>query len=183
VRLDELRREAGDALVLEWRAFLLRPFAEERSLEQFTHYTERWARPASMEPGTTFRTWSGDHAPPSHSMPTAIAGKAVLRTFGADAFERFHLALMRAYFADNRTITERSVVLDVATSVGLDAAALAATLDAETPALEAEVIADHRAALALGIGAVPTVVVDEEYLLQGALTLDQYRKVLARLAS
>ena len=183
MRLDELQREAGDALILEWRAFLLRPFPEERSLEQFTHYTERWARPASMEPATTFHTWSGEHAPPSHSMPSAIAGKAVLHEFGAETFERFHLALMRAYFADNRTISERSVIVDVAASAGGDAAALAARIDADASALEAEVIADHRAALELGISAVPTVVVDDEYLLQGAMALEQYRKVLTRLAS
>jgi predicted DsbA family dithiol-disulfide isomerase len=183
VRLEELQREAGDALILEWRAFLLRPFPEERSLEQFTHYTERWARPASTEPATTFRTWTGEHPPPSHSMPSAVAGKAVLHTFGAAAFDRFHLALMRAYFAENRTISERAVLLDVAGAVGLDAAELAATLDANGAELEAEVVGDHRAALALGIAAVPTVVVDDEYLLQGAMTLDQYRKVISRLAS
>ncbi len=183
MRLAELQREVGDTLLLEWRAFLLRPFPEERSLEQFTHYTERWARPASMEPATTFRTWTGEHPPPSHSMPSAIAGKAVLRSFGDAAFDRFHLALMRAYFAENRTISERTVILDVARSVGLDAAKLEATLDGDGAPLEAEVIADHRAALAQGISAVPTVVVDDEYLLQGAMTLDQYRKVVSRLAS
>jgi len=183
VRLDELQREAGDALIVEWRAFLLRPVPEERSLEQFTRYTERWARPASMEPATTFRTWSGEHQPPSHSMPSAIAGKAVLHEFGQESFDRFHLALMRAYFGDNRTISERPVILDVARSVGLDPAELTAILDADAETLEAEVVSDHRRALALGISAVPTVVVDDEYVLQGALPLDQYRKVVSRLAS
>jgi predicted DsbA family dithiol-disulfide isomerase len=183
VRLDELQREVGDALIVEWRAFLLRPVPEERTLEEFTRYTERWARPASMEPATTFRTWSGEHPPPSHSMPSAVAGKAVLHGFGADAFDRFHLALMHAYFADNRTISERSAILDVARSVGLDVAALAASLDANGAALEAEVIGDHRAALGLGISAVPTVVVEDEYVLQGAMTLEQYRKVVSRLAN
>ena len=183
MRLDELQREAGDALIVEWRAFLLRPVPEERTLEQFTRYTERWARPASMERATTFRTWSGEHPPPSHSVPSALAGKAVLHAFGAESFDRFHLALMRAYFGDNRTISERSVILDVAKSVGLDAGELAASLDADGQALETEVVDDHRAALGLGISAVPTVVVDREYVLQGAMTLDQYRKVVSRLAS
>jgi predicted DsbA family dithiol-disulfide isomerase len=183
VRLDELQREVGAALIVEWRAFLLRPVPEERTLEQFTRYTERWARPASMEPATTFRTWSGEHQPPSHSMPSALAGKAVLHAFGVESFDRFHLALMRAYFGDNLTISERSVIRDIARSVGLDVAALAASLDADGDALEAEVVGDHRAALALGISAVPTVVVDDEYVLQGAMTLEQYRKVVSRLAS
>jgi len=116
-------------------------------------------------------------------MPSAIAGKAVLHEFGQESFDRFHLALMRAYFGDNRSISERPVILDVARSVGIDAGELAATLDADAETLEAEVVSDHRRALALGISAVPTVVVDDEYVLQGALTLDQYRKVVSRLAS
>ncbi len=183
MRLDELQREVGDALIVEWRAFLLRPAPEARTLEQFTRYTERWARPASMEPATTFRTWSGEHQPPSHSMPSAVAGKAVLHAFGAASFDRFHLALMRAYFGDNRTISERSVILDVAGSVGLDTGRLGASLDTDVESFETEVVDDHRAALGLGISAVPTAVVNDEYMLQGAMTLEQYRKVVSRLAS
>src|SRR5262249_51992011 len=106
--------------------------------------------------------------------------KAVLDEFGADGFDRFHLALMHAYFADNRTISDRDVILDVAASIGLDAAELGHRLDTSTDAYEAAVIADHRAALALGIAAVPTVVIDE-YMLQGAMRVEQYRKVVERL--
>lgn len=180
MRLDQLAHEVGDALTLEWRAFLLRPFPKPRPLDEFTAYTQRWARPAAMEAGATFRTWSGDHEPPSHSTPSAVAGKAVLHEFGAEAFGRFHLALMHAYFAQNRTISDSAVILDVAASVALDAPRLAARIEATVDELETEVIADHRAALGRGIAAVPTVVVDDEFVLQGALTLDQYRKVVAK---
>jgi predicted DsbA family dithiol-disulfide isomerase len=182
VRLDALHHEVGDVLTIEWRSFLLRPRAEDRSVEGFTRYTEHWARPAAAEPLASFRTWSGEHLPPSYSMPSAIAGKAVAQRFGADAFDRFHLALMHAYFAENRTISDRDVILDVATRVGLDPAELATTIDSDGPALEAEVVNDHKAALAQGIAAVPTVVIDDEYVLQGALGLEQYRKVVGRLA-
>jgi predicted DsbA family dithiol-disulfide isomerase len=180
VRLDELQGEAGDALEMQWKSFLLRPRAEERTIPQFTRYTERWARPASMEPRATFRTWTGGE-PPSHSMPPAVAGKAVLHAFGRDAFDRFHLALMHAYFAESRTISERTVMLDVARAVGLDDEELAARIDSDQAAFEGEVVADHREALAHGIAAVPTVVVNDEYMLQGAMALEQYRKVVARL--
>jgi predicted DsbA family dithiol-disulfide isomerase len=88
---------------------------------------------------------------------------------------------MRAYFTENRTISELSVILDVAESVGLDRDTLAATIASQQEILDAEVVADHRAALAQGIAAVPTVVVNDEYMLQGAMALDQYRKVVARL--
>lgn len=181
MRLNALQQEVGDVLVVEWRSFLLRPRVEERSLEAFTRYTEHWARPAAAEPLASFRRWSGEHPPPSHSMPSAIAGKAVAHAFGADAFHRFHLALMHAYFAENRTISERDVILDVANQVGLDTASLAAHIDTDGVELEGEVVADHKDALARGIAAVPTVVIEDEYMLQGALSLEQYRKVVGRL--
>ena len=102
-------------------------------------------------------------------------------SFGADDFDRFHLALMHEYFAENRTISDRDVMLDVAETVGLDRAELERAMGCDTTALEADVIADHRAALAQGIAAVPTVVVNGEYVLQGAMTVEQYHKVVARL--
>jgi predicted DsbA family dithiol-disulfide isomerase len=184
VRLEALHQELSDLLVIEWRAFLLRPSLEERPLDKFTRYTERWMLgPGAAESDAPFHVWSGVHAPPSHSMPSWIAGKAVLHEFGTDGFDRFHLALMRAYFADNRTISDRAVILDVAASVELDTDALAARIADSSDALEAEVIADHKAALALGIAAVPTAVVNDEYMLQGAMQREQYHRVVSRLAS
>jgi predicted DsbA family dithiol-disulfide isomerase len=186
VRLDQLQREVGDVIEIRWRSFLLRPEPNERTLEQFARYTESWARPGDAEPAAVFNHWSGEHQPPSHSFPSAIAGKAVLRAFGPEGFDRFHLALMRAYFTENRTVSDRAVILAVAQASDLDASVLAATLDRDSDALHDEVVADHRAALAQGIAAVPTVMVDTgledgEYILQGAMALDQYRKVVARL--
>ena len=150
-------------------------------MEAFTRYTEHWARPGAAEPSAHFHKWSGVHPPPSHSMPPAIAGKAVAELFGAGGFDRFHLALMREYFEANRTISERDVILDVAATVGLDADALGSKIDADHDELVAAVVADHRAALAQGIAAVPTVVVNDEHLLQGAMAVEQYRRVVARL--
>jgi predicted DsbA family dithiol-disulfide isomerase len=90
---------------------------------------------------------------------------------------------MRAYFTDNRTISERAVILDVAAQVDLDRGVLTERLENDTEALAREVVADHKTALAQGIAAVPTAIINDEYMLQGAMALDQYRKVVARLAS
>jgi predicted DsbA family dithiol-disulfide isomerase len=183
LRLDQLEHAVGDVVTIEWRSFLLRPQATDRPLDKFTAYTQSWMRPNEAQPDAGFRVWSGANPPPSHSLPPAIAGKAVRDIFGVDGFHRFHLALMRAYFADNRTISDRDVILDVAVAVDLDPHKLAAAIDARAAEYEQQVVEDHRAALAEGIAAVPTAVVNDEYLLQGAMTLDQYQKVVARLAS
>jgi predicted DsbA family dithiol-disulfide isomerase len=183
LRLDHLEREVGDVVTIEWRSFLLRPQATERPLDKFTAYTQSWLRPNEAQPDAEFHVWSGVNPPPSHSLPSAIAGKAVRDIFGADGFHRFHLALMRAYFTDNRTISDREVMLDVAAAVALDRHKLDDALEAGEGEYEQQVVDDHRAALAEGIAAVPTAVVNYEYLLQGAMTLEQYQKVVARLAS
>ena len=181
-RIHELQQNVGDILRVEWRSFLLRPEPKDRTLEQFRRYTQSWHRPAEAEPGAEFSYWQGDADPPSHSMPALIAGKAAA-TFGTDAFDQFHFALMRAYFAQNRTISDREVQLDVADYVGLDATEFAARLDASASAFEADVVADHKAALALGFAAVPTVVIDDEDVVTGALPLAAYSKIVARRAS
>lgn len=183
LRLARLERELGDVVTIEWRSFLLRPQATERPLDKFTAYTQSWMRPNAAQQDADFHVWSGVNPPPTHSLPPAIAGKAVRDTFGVDGFHRFHLALMRAYFADNRTISERAVILDVAAAADLDPQKLDDALDAGTFEFEQQVVDDHGAALAEGIAAVPTAVVNDEYILQGAMTLEQYQKVVARLAN
>ncbi|MGQ0824442.1 MAG: DsbA family oxidoreductase [Actinomycetota bacterium] len=179
LRIHEVQRAVGDILRVEWRSFLLRPQPEDRPLDRFRRYTESWARPADAEPRAQFRVWEGDARPPTHSLPPAIAGKAAA-TFGLDTFDRFHVALMRAYFAENRTISDRAVILDVAAGVGLDSGALAIRLDADSDELMAAVVADQEDALSRGIAAVPTVVIDDEDVVTGALPTEAYSRIVDR---
>ena len=68
MRLEEIAESYGDEVELIWRSFMLRPQPEERPVEKFAAYTRSWERPASLEPTITFNAWSGDNAPPSHSL-------------------------------------------------------------------------------------------------------------------
>ena len=175
MRLDQLEREQPDQVSISWKAFLLRPNPEPRSLDQFRRYTESWRRPASSPGGGRFRPWSTDEAPPSHSVPPNVAVKAAARQ---GAFARYHLAVMDAYFWDNRNVTDNQTLIAVAAAVGLDVERFTADLhDAE---LEREVRHDYQEALARGITAVPTVVVDGEWELPGAQDLEFYRRVVTR---
>lgn len=181
MRLDQLTAEVGDAVEIEWRSFMLRATPEERSVEAFRSYTESWNRPASMEPAARFRVWEGA-TPPSHSLPPAMAGK-VAETFGAEAFDRFHHLLLDAYFAQNRTISDRDVLLAVADEADLDPVEFAERYDADRQSLAGSVIDDHNDAIERGINAVPTVVVNDELVLPGALDLDAYRRIVDRLGN
>jgi predicted DsbA family dithiol-disulfide isomerase len=175
VRLDQIVKEFGDQVAVTWRAFLLRPTPAVRSLEKFRAYTESWRNPASQPDAGRFKPWSTDELPPSHSIPPQVAVKAAARQ---GAFDRYHLAVMDAYFWENRNVTAAQTLVDVALRSGLDGARFEADLgDVD---LEREVLRDYNAALARGITAVPTVVVDDEWAIPGAQDLLFYRRVIER---
>lgn len=181
MRLDQLAAEFGSDVEISWRAYLLRPEPKPRTLEEFRSYTQHWARPAEQEPLAIFGAW-GDAEPPSHSVPPAIAGK-VAASFGEEAFHRFKLLALEAYFRDSRTISDHAVLLDVARSAGIDAAAFVERWTGDIDRFAEEVITDHNAAMEAGVTGVPAVLVNDEYLLTGALALDDYRKVVLHLRS
>jgi predicted DsbA family dithiol-disulfide isomerase len=181
VRLGRIQELYADAVSVSWRSFLLRPRPEPRTLEQFRRYTESWSRPASQADGGRFRAWSTDEPPPSHSLPPNIAVKAAARQ-GEGAFDRYHLALMDAYFWDNRCPTDASTLIDVARAVGLDVACFEADFhDVETAR---QVVSQYKDAIARGVGAVPTVAIDDEWQIPGAQDLEFYRRLIdKRLAA
>jgi len=179
VRLRRLQEEFGADLLVEWRAFLLRPRpGRPRTLEEFRAYTQSWLRPAADADAGTFRVWATDEGPPSHSVPPHLAAKAAA-LIGPDAFGRFHDRLLHAYFAENRDITRASTLAALWAEVGLRAEALR---QADTPALQAQVLAEHDEAASIGLTGVPAVrVADTDLLVMGAQPLAAYRRWVQRL--
>jgi len=181
VRLDQLSGWAGDRVEIEWRSYLLRPRPEERSLEAFTRYTGSWERPAAVEASISFNQWSGEHRPPSHSLPSSVAGK-LAETYGPEAFHAFHFGLLEAYFTDNRTVSDRGVQIEVAEAAGIDGTDFAARLEREERDLTNAVIDDHNSAIESGVAGVPAVVVNDAYPITGAQELDLYQRIVDKLA-
>jgi predicted DsbA family dithiol-disulfide isomerase len=153
----------------------LRPAPSAKPLEKFRRYTESWKVPASQPDSGDFRVWSTDEAPPSHSVPPNVAVKAAA---AQGRFDRYHLALMRAYFFENRNVTDRTTLLAVADECDLDRVRFEADLADEQ--IERAVLRDHNEAFELGITAVPTVLVDGDVALPGAQDLRFYRHVIER---
>lgn len=182
MRLEQLSDEVGDQVAIEWRSYLLRPEPREPSAEKFRAYTQSWLRPGSMAPEVSFVPWATDNPQPSHSLPSAVAGK-VAASFGSDAWDRYHLALMRAYFTDNRTISETEVQVDVAGDCGLDPAEFARRLAVDDEALAVQVRREHAEAMDHMVTAVPTVLVNDLLPIPGAQELDVYVNVVQRIAA
>ncbi len=181
VRLRRIGEEFAGAVTVEWRSFLLRPHPEPgRSHERFVAYTRSWLRPAADPDAGTFRVWSTAAGPPSHSVPPHLVARAAAR-LGGDAFARMHEALLHAYFADNRDITDAATLRAIWAEQDLPAGAFAAV---EDPELLREVTAQHTEALELDITGVPAVLVaGTDTPLIGAQPLETYRRWVRRLLS
>lgn len=179
MRLRRLEAEFGAALEVRWRSFLLRPEPTPgRTLEKFRAYTQSWLRAAADPDGGTFSVWRTDAGPPSHSIPPHLVAKAAAR-LGHDPFTRLHEALLRAYFSDNRDITERATLRAIWEECGLPPEAFGGASD---PALLRDVLAEHNEAVELGITGVPAVRVDgTDLMVVGAQPLETYRRWVRRL--
>ncbi len=175
MRLEKVAKEYAGSCEVRWKSFLLRPRPEPRTLEEFRAYTESWRRPAAQEESGRFTVWSTDESPPSHSVPPAVAAKAAARQ-GPEAFDRYHLALMESYFHLNHNITEPANLVRIAEETGLDVAAFVAAL--RDPSVGREVVEDHNEAVSLGIGGVPTVIVDDHWQVSGAQPREVYRRIV-----
>jgi len=179
VRLGKLEDEMTGALAIEWRSFLLRPQPRTgRSLDEFRAYTRSWLRPGEDADGGTFRVWSTDEGPPSHSVPPHLAAKAAAE-LGPQAFREMHERLLRAYFTDNRDITHRATLASIWSEAGLPPRELAR---ADEPRVLDKVMNEHDEAVELGITGVPAVrVADESAFVTGAQPYETYRRWVEKL--
>jgi predicted DsbA family dithiol-disulfide isomerase len=177
-RMQQLEREFGAALKVEWRAFLLRPVPEPgRTLERFRRYTQTWLRPAAEPGAPTFRPWASDEGPPSHSIPAHLVAKAAA-ALGPAAFAAIHARLLRAYFEESRDIADRATQVELWRDVGLADDALAL---ADAPETRATVLREHQEALAAGVNGVPAVMmVGNDVPTMGAMPYETYRRWIAR---
>ena len=180
MRLRQIEQEYGGQVELEWRSFLLRPRpprSGKRDLEKFREYTRSWLRPAAESDSGEFRVWEGEGGPPSHSIPAHSVAKAAAR-LGREAFERIHERLLRAYFSENRDISDAAVLEACWSEAELPRDAFVAW---EDPEITKQIIAEHEEALSLGATGVPAVrLVGNDAVIVGAHPLELYRRWVDR---
>lgn len=88
-------------------------------------------------------------------------------------------ALFAAYFTDGRNVSDHEVLVDVAQSVGLDAARAREILASD---LYADQVRQHeRFYLDQGIHSVPAVIVNDQYLIQGGQPAAVFEQALRQI--
>jgi predicted DsbA family dithiol-disulfide isomerase len=103
-----------------------------------------------------------------------------LETTGSVAQRALKTALLRAYFTDGLDVADRGVLADLAAEVGLDRSAADDVLESERYA--DEVRAERYEAHRNGIAAVPTFVVEGQWMLQGAHDTSAWVKALRHMS-
>ena len=168
----------GTDLIVEHRAFPLRPAPAEGVPFKGTYREEGWRRCNEMSAadGITFNAWPHD-ALPGWSLPALEAAKIVAKQ-GEAVFEPVHLALYEAFFTRSLNIADPAVLERVVAEAGADLRRYVA--DREAGFARAAVLADYETAVnEHGVRAIPTVIVPETgRALVGLVDLGTYRKAI-----
>jgi len=90
-------------------------------------------------------------------------------------------ALLAAYFTEGRDVSSRDVLVDVAASVGLDATEARHVL--EEGRYAQDVRAQEQFYQSQGIQAVPSVIVNDRYLIQGGQPAEVFEQTLRQIAA
>jgi hypothetical protein len=115
-----VQEKLGDELQITWKAFLLEQVNSKRGLE--------------------WRAWT-DPRFTSRDIPPHEAAKSVLATHGQGAFERYHMALFRAYHVHKRDLSNLLELVAIAREVDIDTTVLME--DLRTRKYKDAVGADH----------------------------------------
>lgn len=135
VASHRLRRLAGERpLELHWRPFEVHPGLPEEGIpaRELGYAPDQWSRLLDSVSGMAEEEGL-ELSVPDFVPRTSAALEAALfaADVGADAFDRLHPALFRAFFVEGRNIGRRETVIDVAESAGVDPEGLERALEDE----------------------------------------------------
>ena len=135
--LDRVKQEYGDNLEINWRHF---------SLEQI-----------NSKNGPDWKVWNEMGLREARALLASVAGEAAKRQGNPEAFDRFHLGLLKARHAGDRTpLNQDEPLLKIAEEAGLNVERF--EKDLNDPDTLAAVVADHEEATAgeNGVFGTPT---------------------------
>lgn len=186
----------GISADIQWRAFELNPHMGKQGQEINEHLMEKYGSTEAQlaankqrlvelgnaagvdfkfgERSRIYNTfdchkllhWAADAAPTDASETTQTQLKQ---------------ALFKAYFTDGQDISDRSVLLDAAESVGLDREQAKEVL--ESDAMEQAVRDEQAQFQSMGISAVPAFIINHQYLISGGQAVETFKQALAEIAA
>ena len=150
------------------------------SREKFERYSKGWKTIGSQEHRVNFRPWEGPSNPPSGSLPAQVGHKLVSALWPEQKMQ-MHQRLLEAYFSENRTISDWTVLAELVSEIGEDSSYFLQHLEERKEKLAEQVIAEHNEAINQGITAVPTTLINKVLPVPGAQESATYINWIERI--
>ncbi|GGN26433.1 MULTISPECIES: DsbA family oxidoreductase [Marinomonas] len=187
-RLKQAIEQLGDdyRIDIRWQPFELHPDMPIKGADRERYLGERFGSPEKLneathaiqqvgiEAGIQFNFSEKDRIP-----NTKLAHQFVLAATKSNLATPFVLALFHAYFTDGKDIGNQSILEDVALSIGMKTSDFEYALSDEAKALTQKKLQHLRS---LEINSVPTYVINDKYMVQGAHDPESFLKVLTDIA-
>ncbi|MBI4639836.1 MAG: DsbA family protein [Candidatus Tectomicrobia bacterium] len=175
--MRKLKEEFGEKIDLTWKSFMLVP-EDKPGRQPGDSARGGWLRCKEYEPDADFRPYTNDIYPKSSIYALSAAKCAELQ--GKDFAEKYHNRLMRAIFAESKDISDRGVLIELASEAGLDIERF--KIDYDSGSQRETVMKDYLEAVnQWGITGIPTAIFVEKYSLVGAQPLEVYRHAIDTL--
>lgn len=181
IETHRLRRLGAErALELHWRPFEVHPGLPEEGIpaRELGYAPDQWSRlldsVAEMAEEEGLELEVPDFVPGTSA---ALQAALFAADLGADAFDRLHASLFRAFFVDARNIGRRETVLEVAESAEVDPEGLERALEDERYAEELRQV--HAETDRYDIDGTPTVLFGR-HMVVGAAPMDVLREAADR---
>ncbi|MEH6346718.1 MAG: DsbA family protein [Bermanella sp.] len=108
-----------------------------------------------------------------------LACKAAQKQGGQQEYWDYFDAVTHAHMSENRNIADMDVLASIAVEVGLDRQRF--LQDYASPDREQEIKHDRKLARKYGIQSTPSMIVNEQWIISGALPLNELRKRLKQI--
>lgn len=182
-----LEADPRHAFAVEWHPFQLNPEMPRQGMDRASYLEAKFggkARAAQVyaqvEAAAAAAGLAIDFAAMKR-MPNTLDAHRLIHWAGLEGRQAALVsALFKAYFRDGRDIGDAATLAELAGGVGMDQALAARLLASESD--RAEIAARDAHARLHGVGAVPTYVIANQYVLSGAQPVALWGKVIAELA-
>lgn len=166
-------------LHVEWKAFELRPreipvSAEEQAAKE-KMVNESWPQLKQF----ASETYGLELNQPKLDVDTRLAHVAAKAAEQLGQGAAYHHAIFAAHWQQNRDISDRDTLLELAQEVGIDTEEFVKALDDST--LLDRVMQEEVESRQIGISGVPATVLAGKYLLSGCRPPDELAEILDRI--
>jgi predicted DsbA family dithiol-disulfide isomerase len=148
---------------------------EGRPISSLGYPPERWAQMMSnlARMGKEEDILFNDRTFTTNSHSALLLAEAV-KSSEPEMFERLNESLFRAYFSDGRNIGDATILRRIAEETGVPRV----TVDRawSDPGVEERLQRQHEAASRVGVTGIPTFIIGNRWIIEGAVPVDVLRK-------